>query len=158
MTNATQAYREARDLLLSLRGNHDEAVATFRWPALGDRFNWAVDWFDAYARGNSRPALIIVEEDGQRTERTFDEMSTRSDTLATWLANVGVQRGDSVLLMLGNQVELWEAMLAVMKLGAVIMPTTTAAGPTELIDRIRGEGLIRLRAGRVTRDDLYDRR
>ena len=140
MTNATQAYREARDLLLSLRGKHDEAVATFRWPALGDRFNWAVDWFDAYARGNSRPALIIVEEDGQRTERTFDQMSTRSDQLATWLANLGVQRGDSVLLMLGNQVELWEAMLAVMKLGAVIMPTTTAAGPTELIDRIRRGG------------------
>ncbi len=140
MTNATQAYRDARDLLLSLRGKHDEAVATFRWPELGERFNWAVDWFDAYARGNARPALIIVEEDGQRTERTFDEMSTRSDQLAAWLANLGVQRGDSVLLMLGNQVELWEAMLAVMKLGAVIMPTTTAAGPTELIDRIRRGG------------------
>ena len=136
MTNATQAYREARDQLLSLRGKHDEAVATFRWPELGERFNWAVDWFDAYARGNSRTALIIVEEDGRRTERTFDEMATRSDQLAAWLANLGVQRGDSVLLMLGNQVELWEAMLAVMKLGAVIMPTTTAAGPTELIDRI----------------------
>jgi acetyl-CoA synthetase len=38
--------------------------------------------------------------------------------------------------MLNNQVELWEAMLAVMKLGAVIMPTTTALGPNELIDRI----------------------
>ena len=136
MTNATLAYREARDQLLSLRGKHDEAVATFRWPELGERFNWAVDWFDAYARGNSRTALIIVEEDGRRTERTFDEMSSRSDQLAAWLANLGVQRGDSVLLMLGNQVELWEAMLAVMKLGAVIMPTTTAAGPTELIDRI----------------------
>ena len=136
MTNATQAYREARDQLLSLRGKHDEAVATFRWPELGERFNWAVDWFDAYARGNSRTALIIVEEDGRRTERTFDEMATRSDQLAAWLANLGVQRGDSVLLMLGNQVELWEAMLAVMRLGAVIMPTTTAAGPTELIDRI----------------------
>ena len=136
MTNATLAYREARDQLLSLRGKHDEAVATFRWPELGERFNWAVDWFDAYARGNSRTALIIVEEDGRRTERTFDEMATRSDQLAAWLANLGVQRGDSVLLMLGNQVELWEAMLAVMRLGAVIMPTTTAAGPTELIDRI----------------------
>ena len=106
MTNATLAYREARDQLLSLRGKHDEAVATFRWPELGERFNWAVDWFDAYARGNSRTALIIVEEDGRRTERTFDEMATRSDQLAAWLANLGVQRGDSVLLMLGNQVEL----------------------------------------------------
>jgi len=38
--------------------------------------------------------------------------------------------------MLGNQVELWETMLAVMKLGAVIMPTTTAVGPADLADRI----------------------
>ena len=42
--------------------------------------------------------------------------------------------------MLGNQVELWETMLAVMKLGAVIMPTTTAVGPADLVDRIaRGD-------------------
>ena len=31
--------------------------------------------------------------------------------------------------MLGNQVELWETMLAAMKLGAVIIPATTAARP-----------------------------
>ena len=137
MTTATQRYREARDHLLALRGNQAEAVATFSWPDLGDRFNWAIDWFDAYARGNDQRALIIVEEDGRRTERTFDEMSTRSDQLAQWLRQQGVAKGDSVLLMLGNQVELWESMLAVMKLGAAIMPTTTAAGSTDLVDRIQ---------------------
>jgi acetyl-CoA synthetase len=40
------------------------------------------------------------------------------------------------VLMLGNQVELWEAMLAVIKLGAVVMPTTTAVGPGDLVDRM----------------------
>jgi hypothetical protein len=38
--------------------------------------------------------------------------------------------------MLGNQVELWETILAIMKLGAVILPTTTAVGPADLGDRI----------------------
>jgi acetyl-CoA synthetase len=42
--------------------------------------------------------------------------------------------------MLGNQVELWESMLAVMKLGAVIVPTTTAVGPADLVDRITRGG------------------
>ncbi len=42
--------------------------------------------------------------------------------------------------MLGNQVELWESMLGVMKIGAVIMPTTVAVGPGDLVDRMeRGE-------------------
>ena len=122
-------YRASRDRLLELRDRHEAAVAEFRWPELGERFNWAVDWFDAVARGNDRPALVLVEEDGTSTQRTFAEMSRRSDQLAAWLAGRGVRKGDPVLLMLGNQVELWESMLAVMKLGAVIMPDTTAGGP-----------------------------
>ncbi|OLF14739.1 AMP-binding protein [Actinophytocola xanthii] len=134
--NATDAYRQSRDQLLRLRGEHARAVAEFRWPELGTRFNWAVDWFDAIADGNDRPALVVVAEDGSATERTFAEMSRASDCLASWLSMHGVRRGDPVLLMLGNQVELWEAMLAIMKLGAVIVPTTTAVGPADLEDRI----------------------
>ncbi|MGY1641818.1 AMP-binding protein [Geodermatophilus sp. SYSU D00703] len=137
---ATDAYRAARDQLLDLRGEHDRAVAEFRWPDLGDRFNWAVDWFDAIARGNGRPALVIAGDDGTTTTRTFDEMARRSDQVAAWLAGHGVGRGDRVLLMLGNQVELWESMLAIMKLGAVIMPTTTALGPADLTDRVERGG------------------
>jgi acetyl-CoA synthetase len=138
--DVAEAYRASRDQLLALRGRHETAVAEFRWPELGERFNWAVDWFDAVARGNDRPALVLVAEDGTTTRRTFDEMSRRSDVLAAWLAGRGVRRGDPVLLMLGNQVELWESMLAVMKLGAVIMPTTTAVGPADLVDRITRGG------------------
>jgi acetyl-CoA synthetase len=133
---ATARLREARDLLLRLREDHEAARDQFTWPDVGERFNWAVDWFDAFARGNDRPALVIAEEDGSRASYTFDEMATRSDRLAAWLADQGVAPGDSVLLMLGNQVELWETMLAVMKLGAVIMPTTSAVGPSDLADRI----------------------
>jgi len=136
---ATEAYRAARDQLLSLRGDHERAVREFTWPDVGDRFSWAVDWFDSFARGNARPALVIVEEDGGRSTLTFDEMSRRSDQVARWLAQQGVAKGDSVIVMLGNQIELWETMLAIMKLGAVVMPTTTAVGPADLVDRmVRG--------------------
>ena len=135
-STATDSYRAARDALLSWRDDPDRARAEFRWPELGDRFNWAVDWFDAVARGNQARALVIVEEDGTTTTRTYDEMARRSDRVAAWLAGQGVSRGDAVVVMLGNQVELWESMLAIMKLGAVIMPTTTAVGPHDLDDRI----------------------
>ncbi|HEX6516776.1 MAG TPA: AMP-binding protein, partial [Nocardioidaceae bacterium] len=139
-TRATEAYRAARDQLLELRGDPDRAQREFRWPDLGDRFNWAFDWFDAIARGNDRPALVILEEDGRRTEVTFDEMAHRSDQVATWLAGHGVGKGDSVIVMLGNQVELWEISLAAMKLGAVIIPATTLLGTADLVDRVeRGE-------------------
>ena len=133
---STAAYREARDTLVALSGQHDRAVTEFRWPDVGERFNWAVDWFDAIARDNAGTALWIVEEDGSEQRLTFDEMATRSDQVAVWLAGLGVAKGDHVLLMLGNQVELWETMLAVSKLGAVIMPTTAALGSADLRDRV----------------------
>jgi acetyl-CoA synthetase len=139
-TPATEVYRAARDQLLDLRGEHQRAVEEFRWPDVGDTFNWGVDWFDAIARGNDATALVVVEEDGSSQERTYDEMARRSDQVAGWLASQGVGRGDAVIVMLGNQVELWEAMLAIIKLGAVIMPTTTAAGPADLVDRISRGG------------------
>ena len=74
-------YREARDLLIELRDDYPAAVERFRWPTMGARFNWGIDWFDEIARGNAREALVIVEEDGSRTSRTFDEMAARSDQL-----------------------------------------------------------------------------
>lgn len=136
----TDRYREARDLLQGLSRDYATAVAEFEWPDFGDRFNWAIDWFDAIARGNDRTALWIVEEDGSEAKYSFDELARRSDQVAAFLAAHGVQRGDHVLLMLDNQVELWETMLAAMKLGAVILPTTTALGPADLVDRVeRGE-------------------
>ena len=138
--SATERYREARDLLISLRGRHDEALERFDWPDVGERFNWAVDWFDAIARGNDAPALVVVAEDGSSEEVSFDAMAARSDRVGRWLLGLGVGRGDPVLLMLGNRVELWDVMLAVMKIGAVIVPTATAAGAADLADRVARSG------------------
>ena len=147
--NIFENYRAARDLLVAERSDYGTAAADFRWPELGDRFNWAIDWFDAIARGNERPALIVVSADATRTVRSFDEMATRSDQLAAWLGSLGVTRGDSVMLMLGNQVELWEAMLGVFKLGAIVLPTTTALGADDLRDRVeRGQVRHVIAAGR----------
>ncbi|WP_340540456.1 AMP-binding protein [Nocardioides sp. GXZ039] len=137
---ATSALRASRDQLIDLRTDYAGAIEGFEWPDVGDSFNFAHDWFDAVARGNDAPALVIVEEDGSRAAYSFDELATRSDQVAAMLRDAGIGRGDSVVVMLGNQVELWESMLAVMKLGAVVMPTTTAVGPAELVDRLeRGE-------------------
>ncbi|MFS0733521.1 AMP-binding protein [Microbacterium sp. 1P10UB] len=135
-TQATEAFLRTRDQVLGFGGDVDRAVREFRWPQFDGAFNWASDWFDAMADGNERPALVIVEDDGRVARYSFDDMFRRSHQVAAWLAQQGVGRGDAVLLMLGNQVELWESMLAVMRLGAVLMPTATAIGPSDLVDRV----------------------
>lgn len=136
----TDLYRSARDQLVDVISDYDKAVASFEWPRLTGTFNWAVDWFDVIAAGNDRPALWIVEADGSEQKVSFAEMSQRSDRVAVWLRARGVGKGDRVILMLGNQVELWEAMLAIAKLGAIIMPTTGALGAADLSDRISRGG------------------
>ncbi|MGB3485094.1 MAG: AMP-binding protein [Mycobacterium sp.] len=140
MASNTDRYRSARDQLVDVISDYDKAVETFEWPRITGTFNWATDWFDVIAAGNNRPALWIVEADGSEQKVTFAEMAQRSDQVATWLQSLGVGKGDRVILMLGNQVELWEAMLAIAKLGAVIMPTTGALGPADLSDRIARGG------------------
>ncbi|MFV0460954.1 MAG: AMP-binding protein [Actinomycetales bacterium] len=138
--SATDALRRSRDRLIELRTRYQDAVTEFSWPDVGPTFNFAHDWFDAFARDNAKPGLVILEEDGSRASYTFADLVTRSNQVAAELAEAGIGRGDSVVVMLGNQVELWETMLAIIKIGAVIMPTTTAVGPAELVDRIaRGQ-------------------
>ncbi len=140
MSDNGTIYRAARDGLFALRDDYAAALEQFEWPRLEGTFNWAIDWFDAIARGNDAPALWIVEEDGSEQKFSFDDMATRSDQVAAWLAGHGVRKGDPVIVMLGNQVELWDSMLAITKLGAVIMPTTTALPPSDLTDRIERTG------------------
>ncbi|PJK23138.1 AMP-binding protein [Mycolicibacterium goodii] len=140
MSSNADLYRSARDQLVATIADYEKAVETFAFPELTGTFNWAIDWFDAIARGNDRTALWIVEEDGSETQVSFADMAQRSDRVATWLRALGVGKGDRVILMLGNQVELWEAMLGIAKLGAVIMPTTGALGPADLADRIARGG------------------
>ena len=131
--NAT-AFLEARDFLLRHRDDYDAACRGFRWPSL-DRFNWALDHFDALAAGNARPALWLVNEGSSEAKLSFAELKERSDRVANHLRALGVKRGDRVLLMLGNVVPLWECMLAAMKLGAVIVPATTLLTRNDLAER-----------------------
>jgi acetyl-CoA synthetase len=138
-TRGTAAFRETRDFLLAHRENYAEAVAGFTWPEL-DEFNWALDWFDVIAEGNDDPALWIVEEDGSEQRFSFAEMAHRSNQVAAWLRARGVGRGDRIVLMLGNQVELWDTILAVMKLGAVLIPATPLLGPADAADRVARGG------------------
>jgi len=156
---AAQPFLDAREFLLAHRERYDSAYRDFRWPAL-DRFNWALDWFDAYAArsqpergegtgaqhapppGNQGLALRLVHEDGSEVRRSFAELSARSSRLANRLRAGGARRGDRLLLMLPNIAPLWETLLAAMKLGLVVVPTTTQLSRGDLADRM-ARGAIR---------------
>jgi acetyl-CoA synthetase len=140
LTDGGRAFLAARDFLIAHRDDYAAARAGFRWPRL-DRFNWALDFFDVQARGNDRTALWIVGDDGSETRLSFAVMAERSNRVANFLRARGVDRGDRVLVMLPNVAPLWELMLAVIKLGAVISPATTLLSSADLQDRIERGGM-----------------
>jgi acetyl-CoA synthetase len=131
----TDTFLRARDFLLRHRDDYDKAYADFRWPDLPD-FNWALDWFDVIARGNGRPVLWIVREGGDDVKVSYAELSEQSARMASYLRGRGVKRGDAILLMLPNTLALWEVMLAAIKLGAVVVPSTTQLTRADLEDRL----------------------
>jgi acetyl-CoA synthetase len=130
-----ERFVAARDFLQQHRLDYDTAYRDYRAPVL-DEFNWALDYFDIHAAGNATPALWVVADDGSEQKITYAEMAARSNRVANHLRALGVRRGDRVMLMLPNRVELWEAMLAGIKLGAVLVPTTMLVSSADLVDRM----------------------
>jgi acetyl-CoA synthetase len=135
MTELAQ-FLSARDVLLTHRTDYASAVQAFEWPVL-EHFNWALDYFDSIALNNPAPALHIVEDSGQQSRLSYAELSQRSNQVANWLVAVGARKGDRILLMMGNEVPLWETMLAAIKIGAVLIPATTLLSGDDLADRLQ---------------------
>jgi acetyl-CoA synthetase len=136
-------FREARDLLLELREDYHGAKAAFVWPR-PERFNWALDWFDAELAAGEHGAKIALKVVGDRIEtRTFADLRLESSRLANGLRSLGAKRGDPLLMMLGVGPELWATMLAAMKLGLVLIPAMPTLGQADIAERIeRGKAKI----------------
>jgi acetyl-CoA synthetase len=131
----TDAFLRARSLLLEARDDYAGAVARFRWPELTN-FNWALDFFDVYAKGNHRTALWIADDSGREVKSTFAELAERSSRLASDFRRRGVARGDRMLVMLSNVQPLWEVVLGAIKVGAVLVPCSMQLTRKDIEERI----------------------
>ena len=130
----------------------------FRWPR-PERFNYARDWFDAVAAGEAgdRAALWILEADGSRRKLSYARAGRPVAPARGLVRRAGRPPRRPVLLMLGNQVELWETMLAAIRLGAVIIPATTLLAPADSRDRI-DRGKVRHVVARAADARVFERR
>jgi len=132
-----KAFLAARDFLLKHREDYDAAYRGFEWPQL-TTFNWAFDYFDELGREDSgKIALWIVEDDGSERRYCFAEMSRRSNQVGNFLRRLGVMRGSRIVVMLPNNVAIWEITLAALKIGAVLIPAATLLTTEDLRDRVQ---------------------
>ena len=101
-----------------------------------ERFNWAFDTFDAWARDPGKLALLWVSADGQPRRFTFAEMAERSRRFANVLAGLGVGPGERVLVVLPRVSAWWEILLGCLRGLAVSVPGTTLLTPKDIQYRL----------------------
>ncbi|MGX1170138.1 acyl-CoA synthetase (AMP-forming)/AMP-acid ligase II [Bradyrhizobium sp. USDA 372] len=73
--------------------------------------------------------LGIVSGDRRRTHT---EVATRADRIAAGLAKIGVRQGDSVCMLMRNDIAFLEAAYAAMRLGAYGVPINWHFKPEEI--------------------------
>ncbi|MFZ0529720.1 MAG: AMP-binding protein, partial [Propionicimonas sp.] len=139
-TDATRAVRAARDFLFAHSHDYDGAISGFAWPQLSE-FNFALEWFDVLAGEHpDRAAVKIVDADLNARSWSYADLSRRSDQVANWLLGLGLRRGDPMIVMLNNSIEIWEILLGLLKVGGVAIPTSTLLSASDLAYRVERSG------------------
>jgi acyl-coenzyme A synthetase/AMP-(fatty) acid ligase len=109
-----------------MRGNmseYENLYQSYKWQ-VPEVYNFAWDVVHKAARDRFKIALVTVDPDGYTVQRmSFHELDMASNRLANILKKKGVSKGAGVLLMLPCCEEWYVAMIGIMKIGAVAMPT-----------------------------------
>jgi len=98
----------------------------WRWE-IPARLNIGVACTDAHlgTAAADRPAMIVEDDALGTSAITFRELAARTSRFAQLLRNLGIRRGDRVLIRLPNSLDYPTAFLGAMKRGAVSVPTST---------------------------------
>ena len=90
-----------------------------------EHFNFAYDVVDVYAAESpDQLALLWTDDKGREARFTFADMKRESDRTASYFRSLGIGKGDPVMLILKRRYEFWFSVLALHKLGAVVIPAT----------------------------------
>jgi acetyl-CoA synthetase len=128
--------------MLTTCRSYEEACRTFRWK-IPDRYNLAFDVCDRQTMGGvdgHRTALIVEAPDGGVERHTFHMLRLLSNRLANALAAMGIVPGDRVAMMLPAGLEALVSLLAVTKMGAVLVPVPLSLGAEPLGWRLADSG------------------
>jgi len=90
-----------------------------------ENFNFAYDVMDAWAtEAPEKTAIIWTNDEGEERITSFCMLKEETDQVASYLQMLGIGQGDKVMLILKRRYEWWLAMLALHKLGAIVIPAT----------------------------------
>ena len=111
-----------------LKQTHFESVEDYNKNLefiIPENFNFAYDVMDAWAEeAPDKLALLWTNDHGKEIRTTYGQLKTQTDQAAAYLMSLGIGKNDPVMLILKRRYEWWVVMLALHKIGAVVIPAT----------------------------------
>lgn len=105
-------------------------------------FNFAYDVVDEWARIEpDRKALLWTNEAGDVKQFTFADIKRESDKTAAYFQQLGIGRGDMVMLIMKRRYQFWFAITALHKLGAVAIPATHLLTDEDIVYRCQSASI-----------------
>lgn len=112
---------------------------TLKYP---DTFNFAYDVVDVIADSEpERKALVWCNPKGEEHIFTYGDLKKYSDKTANMLRSKGIKKGDMVMVILKRHYQFWFLILALHKLGAVIIPATFLLTKHDVEYRVNAAGV-----------------
>lgn len=101
-----------------------------------DDFNFGYDVVDVYAKEQPyKEAVIWTNDRGDVRHMNYREFKDYSDKVASYFLQLGIRRGDCVMLILKRRLEWWITMIALHKIGAIAIPATHLLTDKDIIYR-----------------------
>ncbi len=101
-----------------------------------EAFNFGFDVVDEWARVEpSKRALVWCDDSGEERTFTFDDMRKLSNKAACAFRDLGIGKGDVVMMILRRRWEYWVCAVALCKLGATIIPATLQLTKKDIVYR-----------------------
>ena len=90
-----------------------------------ENFNFAYDVMDVWAEeAPEKLAILWTNDQGGEIRTTYGELKEQTDQAASYLQTLGIGKNDPVMLILKRRYEWWVIMLALHKIGAIVIPAT----------------------------------
>ena len=101
-----------------------------------DNFNFGYDVVDAWAAEQpDKKAILWTNDQGASHQYTFAELKEKTDATASFFQSLGIGHGDAVMLILKRRIEFWFSIIALHKLGAVVIPATHLLTKKDIVYR-----------------------
>lgn len=112
-----------------------------------------VNDIERHAKDPNKLALLWENEAGETKRFTYAQLSKASNQLANGLRELGIEKGDKIMIILPRIEQAYISYMAALKIGAIILPGSEMLMPKDILYRATHAGIKAV----ISFHDLLDR-